>query len=870
MVLSALSVYQFNAHAAAASDNTDAASQVAQVEFDRSFLTPGSSQAVDLSRFEKGNPVLPGTYSVDLYVNGGWMGRTEVPFRPLPDAPANANAQACFDRKLLAQISVDLKKLTPDVAAKLESPDSCLPIGEIISEATSTFDFGDQRLDLSIQQVSLSRNARGYVSPELWDNGVNAGFLGYNANVYRYDNSGSNGQNGSQTQGYVGLNTGFNLGPWHFRHNGSYTWSSTGGQHYQDIATYVQRDLPAWASQLTLGEGYTTGELFSSTSFRGARLATDDRMLPDSLRGYAPTVRGIATSNAKVSISQNGVVIYQTTVAPGAFEINDLYPTGYGGDLNVSVTEADGSVHSFSVPYAAVPLSLRPGGNRYSITAGTVRTPGVSGNPAFAQGTWQHGFTNLFTGYTGFNAATGYGALMAGGAFNTPFGALGADYTQAITNLPGQRQMSGGSIRVSYAKNLPQTGSNFAIAAYRYSTGGYFDLNTATLARSQIASSQSLDTVLRQRNSEQLTFSQRLGDRGGQLALTASVVNYWNRSGSDINYSVGYNNSYRNISYGIQATRQRSANGSLDTLYYASVTIPLGKTHPATVSTNLTHDTGDSQTQLQTTLSGALGTDNDLSYGVTVNHASGGAGSATTGGSANVMYRSPYAQFSATAGAGTGYSQGSLGVSGAVVAHPGGVTLSQPLSETFGIIEAKNAEGARLNNASGAQVDSHGYAVVPYLTPYAMNTVELDPKGLSTDVELQETSEQVAPHAGSIAFLKFATVYGRSAVIEARQANGTPLPFGASVLDESSKEIGVVGQASRIFARGLQDKGNLTVKWGDDASSLCHIAYDLPVRQKDSTSDSYQQIEENCTAAPAAASAPSYKPNVTASSEAVR
>ncbi|WP_211629356.1 fimbria/pilus outer membrane usher protein, partial [Paraburkholderia nemoris] len=172
----------------------------------------------------------------------------------------------------------------------------------------------------------------------------------------------------------------------------------------------------AWASQLTIGEGYTTGELFTSTAFRGVRLATDDRMLPDSLRGYAPTVRGIATSNAKVTISQNGVTIYQTTVAPGAFEINDLYPTGYGGDLNVSVTEADGSVHTFSVPYAAVPLSLRPGVNRYSLTAGTVRTPGVSGNPAFAQGTWQHGFTNLFTGYAGVNAAQGYGAVMAGGA----------------------------------------------------------------------------------------------------------------------------------------------------------------------------------------------------------------------------------------------------------------------------------------------------------------------------------------------------------------------------------------------------------------------------------------------------------------------
>ncbi|KYF17681.1 hypothetical protein AIZ04_25550, partial [Salmonella enterica subsp. enterica serovar Typhimurium] len=78
-----------------------------------------------------------------------------------------------------------------------------------------------------------------------------------------------------------------------------------------------------------------SGELFDSTQFRGVQLASDDRMLPDSERGFAPVVRGVANSNAKVRISQNGLTIYETTVAPGAFEIDDLYPTGYGGDLIV-------------------------------------------------------------------------------------------------------------------------------------------------------------------------------------------------------------------------------------------------------------------------------------------------------------------------------------------------------------------------------------------------------------------------------------------------------------------------------------------------------------------------------------------------------
>ncbi|MFP3541188.1 fimbria/pilus outer membrane usher protein, partial [Pseudomonas sp. SIMBA_044] len=88
---------------------------------------------------------------------------------------------------------------------------------------------------------------------------------------------------GAQTQGYLGINAGANLGAWHFRHNGSYSWSTQGSAQYQSLNTYLQRDIPRLSAQLTIGESYTSGDLFDSVGFRGVRLATDDRMLPDSL-----------------------------------------------------------------------------------------------------------------------------------------------------------------------------------------------------------------------------------------------------------------------------------------------------------------------------------------------------------------------------------------------------------------------------------------------------------------------------------------------------------------------------------------------------------------------------------------------------------
>ncbi|OXJ12686.1 fimbria/pilus outer membrane usher protein [Burkholderia sp. HI2500] len=821
-----------------------AQTQFAQVQFDPDFVNNGNGRAIDIKHFERGNFTAPGTYGVDLVVGQDWVGRYDIAFKAAPDTP---EAQPCFDEKVLRRIGIDFARLPADVAAAITAKGECLRIGQIVPEASASFDFNEQRLALSIPQASLAHRARGYVSPDQWNDGVPVGMLDYNLNVYSAKVKGSR----ADTQGYLGLNGGVNVGNWHFRHNGSYAWSERGGGSYQDIATYLQRDLPSLSSQLVIGETFTSGELFDSTQFRGVRLSSDDRMLPDSLRGYAPVVRGVANSNAKVTIRQNGVTLYETTVSPGPFEIGDLYPTGYGGDLRVSVTEADGSVHTFSVPYASVPLSLRPGIQRYSFVAGALRSQQNTSNPLFAQLTYQRGLTNLLTAYGGLTVAAGYASAMAGGAFNTRFGAVGVDFTQATTSIPGVKRFSGSSLRVSYSKSVAPTGTDVSIAAYRYSTNGYFNLNDAMSARDAVRMGYSVDTVGRQRNRASLMVSQRLGEKGGQLSVTASASNYWNRAGSDVNYSVGYNNAFRNVSYSLSATRQRGQGNQASTLYYASVSIPLGKSSPMMLTGNMTRDT-EGRTQLQSMLSGSLGVDNDLSYSLAANHTNG-QGNASTDGSGSLTYRARFAEFNLSAGGSSNYQQGSIGIRGAAVAHPGGITLSQPLSETFGIVEAKGAEGARVTNASGVRVDSRGYAVVPYLTPYNMNTVELDPKGISMDVELKETSQQVAPRAGAVPLLKFDTDTGRAAVIQATRSDGTPLPFGAAVSDETGKSLGVVGQASRIFARGLKDKGELTVKWGDDGVSGCRIAYDLPVRQGRNKARAFEQFKGVCAAKTSAA-----------------
>ncbi|WP_366543752.1 fimbria/pilus outer membrane usher protein, partial [Salmonella enterica] len=67
--------------------------------------------------------------------------------------------------------------------------------------------------------------------------------------------------------------------------------------------------------------------------FRGVRFWRDMQMLPHSKQNFAPVVRGVAQSNALVTVEQNGFIVYQKEVPPGPFVFEDLQLAGGGADL---------------------------------------------------------------------------------------------------------------------------------------------------------------------------------------------------------------------------------------------------------------------------------------------------------------------------------------------------------------------------------------------------------------------------------------------------------------------------------------------------------------------------------------------------------
>ncbi|WP_081080221.1 fimbria/pilus outer membrane usher protein [Burkholderia cepacia] len=809
---------------------TTGVTQVAEVQFNDLFLQLPDGVRVDVSRFDKGNVAAPGSYRADLFVNTNWIGRAEITLCQVDDNPNNV--QPCFDRELLQQVGVDISKLSLDATHLLtDKGTGCATIGMLVPDAVATFDNGEQRLEVSIPQVSLSREARGYVDPRYWDEGVPAALLSYNGNVYRSDNQGS-----SATQAYMGLTAGLNFGPWRFRHNGNLTYDSYGGSHYQSVQTSLQRSIARLKSQFVIGDAFTDGTLFESVGFRGVQIASDERMYPESQRGYAPTIHGIANSNALVQVRQNGNIIYSTNVATGPFEINDLYPTGYGGDLDVVVTEADGSIHTFKVPYASAVNSLRPGVTHFSVTAGMYRNPAMSSKPALFQATVQHGFTNLITGYGGVTAARGYLAGVVGAALNTGFGAFALDVTQANTELPGMASRHGQSVRISYSKLITPTNTNVTVAAYRYSSSGYLGLQDAMQLRDpRMGGVNGLLSGGIRRGQFQVTLNQSLPQGWGSFYVSGSTVNYWNRGGNDTQFQGGYNNIFRRINYGVSAARQFDVTRSRwNSRLMLNLSIPLNLgSRTLYSSTSLQRDTGGA-TAVQQSLTGSLGLDNAFSYGVNVGHTTGGGANVTTNVGGNVSYKSPFATFTGNVSKGSGFTQYGAGVSGGMVAYAGGVAFTPTMGETVAIVEAKDAAGARVTTGSGLRIGPFGHAIVSSLTPFSTNEIELDPKGLPMSVELKSSAQHVVPTAGAVVRLKFETEGGgRSVIMRARMSDGQPVPFGAEVTDASGQNVGTVAQVGRIVLRGVKaDTGTLSVKWGETAAESCSLSYRLPVVDK--------------------------------------
>ncbi len=297
--------------------------QAQAVDFNTDVLDAADRKNIDIGRFSQAGYIMPGQYQMQVMVNdqsispSAFTVSVEEPAVNSAASDKKALPQACLTTEM-----VDKMGLTTASREKVTFRDngrcadfSALPGVEIRTNPAEGI------LYINMPQAWLEYSDASWLPPSRWDNGIPGLLFDYNINgsvnkphqgkesQYVSYNGTTGGEPGGPGVSALITRDIFHIPPGRDRER---ITSLTG------VVFYLYRALPRWQSKLTLGENYTSSEIFSTWRYTGASLESDDRMLPPKLRGYAPQISGIADTNARVVVSQQGRILYDSTVPAGA------------------------------------------------------------------------------------------------------------------------------------------------------------------------------------------------------------------------------------------------------------------------------------------------------------------------------------------------------------------------------------------------------------------------------------------------------------------------------------------------------------------------------------------------------------------------
>ncbi|HEF5153812.1 fimbrial biogenesis outer membrane usher protein [Burkholderia multivorans] len=779
-------------------------SQSHATEFNSSFLSIDGTTDVDLSQFSQADFTLPGEYMLEVQVNDLFYGLQPIEFVALD---ASGAGKPCLRAELVAQFG-----LKPSLAKDLPRfhGGRCVDLAAI-EGVTVRYLKGDGRLRITIPQAALEFTDGTYLPPERWSDGIAGAMLDYRviANTNRSFGSGGRQTNAVQAYGTIGAN----WGAWRVR--GDYqAQSNVGNTVYADRTfrfsrLYAFRALPSIQSTVTFGDDYLSSEIFDTFALTGASIRSDDRMLPPSLRGYAPLISGVARTNATVTVSQQGRVLYVTRVSPGAFALQNIN-TSVQGTLDVAVEEEDGSVQRFQVTTAAVPFLARTGQFRYKAAVGKPRRFGGAGiTPFFGFGEAAYGLPFDVTVYGGFIAASGYTsiALGVGRDFGT-FGALSADVTHARARLWWNgATRHGNSYRINYSKHFDGLDADVRFFGYRFSERDYTNF-------AQFSGDPTAYGLANSKQRYSATMSKRFGDTSAYFSYDQTT--YWERASEQRvgvtltrAFSVG---ALRNLNVSVSAFRTQSA-GASGNQVSVTATLPIGGRH--TVTSNLTTGNGSTSVNAGYLYDDPAGRTYQISAGTTDGRAS-----------ANASFRQRTSAYQLTAQASTvanGYAAASLEVDGSLVATQYGIAAhaNGNAGDTRLLV---STDGVRDVPLSGTltHTDSRGYAVLDGISPYNVYDAAVNVEKLPLEVQVSNPIQRMVLTDGAIGFVQFSAARGSNLYLTLTDAAGKPLPFGASVQDAANgKELGIVGEGGAAYLTQVQPKSSLVVRAGE--RTLCTI-----------------------------------------------
>ncbi|EHM2992836.1 fimbria/pilus outer membrane usher protein [Escherichia coli] len=793
------------------------------IEFNSDILNTTDGQDIDISRFSRVGYIMPGQYQMEIWVNNQSISPSAFQIKFLEQPYSDSDNEKPLPQPCLTPEIVNQMGLTEASQEKVTywNNGQCADF-RLLSGVEILPNPAEEIVYINIPQAWLEYSDTSWLPPSRWDNGIPGLLFDYNINGMV--NKPYKGKQ-SRLLSYNGT-AGANFGAWRLRadYQGNLNYSSGSGQGTDNQFTwdrfYMYRAFPRWGANLTLGENHISSEIFSSWRYTGASLESDERMLPPKLRGYAPQVSGIADTNARVVISQQGRILYDSTVPAGPFTIQEL-DSSVRGRLDVEVIEQDGRKKTFQVDTAYVPYLTRPGQIRYKLVSGRSRNyEHTMEGPIFAAGEASWGISNTWSLYGGGIVAGDYNALAVGlGRDLNEFGTVSADVTQSVARIPGEETKQGKSWRLSYSKRFDDVNADITFAGYRFSERNYMTIDQYLNARYRN------DFSGREKEMYTVTLNKNFEDWKTSVNLQYSHQTYWDRRTSDY-YTLSVNRyfdafGFRNVSLGLSASRSKYQNRDNDSAFIR-LSVPWG-TGTASYSGNMSNDRYTNTVGYSDSLNEGLS-----SYSLNAGVSSGGNQPSQSQMSAYYNHSSPLASLSADVSAvEKGYSSFGMSASGGATItakgaalHAGGMNGGTRLLVDTDGVGGVPVDGGRVST------NRWGIGVVTDVSSYYRNTTSVDLNRLPEDMEATRSVVESVLTEGAIGYREFEVLKGSRLFAVLRLADNSHPPFGASVTNAKGRELGMVADSGLAWLSGVNPGETLNVGW--DGRTQCVV--DIPAK----------------------------------------
>ncbi|WP_054618050.1 fimbria/pilus outer membrane usher protein [Neisseria sp. 83E34] len=602
------------------------------------------------------------------------------------------------------------------------------------------------------------------------------------------------------------------------------------------LDTYWRSTWPERGLVLTAGD-ILAGQLGGSSSrLGGIKLEHTYRTQP--WRNTAPlrSYLGETTLPGTVDLYLNGVKQYSQDVGAGKYEIT-LPPSISGsGTAQVVATDVLGRQVVVDMPLYRGTGMLAKGLNEWSLEAGYLRRGyGLHnfdyGKKPVGSGALRYGITHFLTGQ--IHAQGGGGYRQFGAAANTVIGSLGQlNFSHAQSRFK-QHKGAQSSVFFSTQKGAWSFGAGWSHYGNSFSELGIIvDQDEFKPEPGHIrTASASLGWSSRKLGAFALSF---LHNRRSAERQTDKIGTFnWN---FNVGKRIGV---YLNTSHNFSNSRQRSI--------YGGVSLSLDKGYSANASSQ--RDGGSNQTHRLSLSKSSAGLGSP-SWNVGWQQQSNSHAKRQGHLNGYLNYDTQYGDFRGSVYNTRGVTNWNAGVRGGVVLMRGDVFATRTVNDSFAVVSAGGMSGVpvKLFNNTVGKTNRKGLLLVPNLSAYQQNMLDIDITDLPQNVQVEQAAVRAVPGERSGVAVDFKLNIMRAASLTLKHSDGSVVQEGATVYREDGTPVAVVGFDGRAFIEHLAEGRNrFTVRLPENGGE-CRFDIDYRAEQyKGSLPDLGETICTNST-----------------------